>query len=239
MTARVTNVAVLGSTGSIGRSTLEVIAASGGRLRAVALSAHGNTDLLLKQRWPCGRADRRRPIRRRRPGRTGLRCRAGVELLVGPEARRQAGGRSGRGHRRFGHRRQRRPAGHLGRAGGRQDGRLGQQREPGDRPARWLSSWPAGRTPRFCPSIANTAPCFRPCRRAAGGGAADDAHRQRGAIPHVFAEQLAQVTVADALDHPTWAMGPKITVDSATLMNKALEIIEARWLFGLRPTRSR
>ena len=47
------------------------------------------------------------------------------------------------------------------------------------------------------------------------------------------AEQLAQVTVADALAHPTWAMGPKITVDSATLMNKALEIIEARWLFGL------
>ena len=46
-------------------------------------------------------------------------------------------------------------------------------------------------------------------------------------------EQLAQVTVADALAHPTWAMGPKITVDSATLMNKALEIIEARWLFDL------
>jgi 1-deoxy-D-xylulose-5-phosphate reductoisomerase len=47
------------------------------------------------------------------------------------------------------------------------------------------------------------------------------------------AEQLAKVTVADALAHPTWAMGPKITIDSATLMNKALEIIEARWLFNL------
>jgi 1-deoxy-D-xylulose-5-phosphate reductoisomerase len=46
-------------------------------------------------------------------------------------------------------------------------------------------------------------------------------------------EQLSAVTVADALAHPTWAMGPKITVDSATLMNKALEIIEARWLFDL------
>lgn len=46
-------------------------------------------------------------------------------------------------------------------------------------------------------------------------------------------EQLARVTVADALRHPTWAMGPKITVDSATMMNKALEIVEARWLFGL------
>jgi len=48
-------------------------------------------------------------------------------------------------------------------------------------------------------------------------------------------EQLAHVTVAEALAHPTWEMGPKITIDSATLMNKALEIIEARWLFDLHP----
>ncbi|MDP1798773.1 MAG: 1-deoxy-D-xylulose-5-phosphate reductoisomerase [Planctomycetaceae bacterium] len=46
-------------------------------------------------------------------------------------------------------------------------------------------------------------------------------------------EQLREVTVAQALAHPTWQMGPKITIDSATMMNKALEIIEARWLFGL------
>jgi 1-deoxy-D-xylulose-5-phosphate reductoisomerase len=48
---------------------------------------------------------------------------------------------------------------------------------------------------------------------------------------------LENVTVDEALRHPTWRMGPKITVDSATLMNKALEIIEARWLFGLPPER--
>src|SRR5262249_34417572 len=47
--------------------------------------------------------------------------------------------------------------------------------------------------------------------------------------------ELAAVTVDQALRHPTWRMGPKITVDSATLMNKALEVIEARWLFGLPP----
>jgi 1-deoxy-D-xylulose-5-phosphate reductoisomerase len=46
-------------------------------------------------------------------------------------------------------------------------------------------------------------------------------------------EQMSGVTPAMALQHPTWRMGPKITVDSATMMNKALEIIEARWLFGL------
>lgn len=46
-------------------------------------------------------------------------------------------------------------------------------------------------------------------------------------------ESLASVTPADALRHPTWEMGPKISVDSATLMNKGLEVIEAHWLFGL------
>ncbi|MFM8274643.1 MAG: 1-deoxy-D-xylulose-5-phosphate reductoisomerase [Gemmata sp.] len=47
------------------------------------------------------------------------------------------------------------------------------------------------------------------------------------------ARELDRVTPEQALKHPTWQMGPKITVDSATLMNKALEVIEARWLFGL------
>jgi 1-deoxy-D-xylulose-5-phosphate reductoisomerase len=46
-------------------------------------------------------------------------------------------------------------------------------------------------------------------------------------------EELARVTRADALRHPTWNMGAKITIDSATLMNKGLEVIEARWLFDL------
>ena len=47
--------------------------------------------------------------------------------------------------------------------------------------------------------------------------------------------ELQDVTPEQALRHPTWSMGPKISVDSATLMNKALEVIEARWLFGLEP----
>ncbi len=46
-------------------------------------------------------------------------------------------------------------------------------------------------------------------------------------------EEQRQVTVAQALAHPTWNMGPKITIDSATLMNKGLEVIEAHWLFGM------
>ena len=50
---------------------------------------------------------------------------------------------------------------------------------------------------------------------------------------------LSAVTREQALRHPTWSMGPKITIDSATLMNKSLEIIEARWLFGIEADRIR
>lgn len=49
-------------------------------------------------------------------------------------------------------------------------------------------------------------------------------------------ERIESCTLEDALAHPTWAMGPKITIDSATMMNKALEIIEAAWLFDLDPS---
>ena len=49
------------------------------------------------------------------------------------------------------------------------------------------------------------------------------------------AEDIAKVTPEEALQHPTWTMGPKVTIDSATLMNKGLEVIEARWLFDCAP----
>ncbi len=51
------------------------------------------------------------------------------------------------------------------------------------------------------------------------------------------ARQLEDVTARDALNHPNWSMGAKITIDSASMMNKAFEIIEARWLFGIEPER--
>jgi len=47
------------------------------------------------------------------------------------------------------------------------------------------------------------------------------------------AEEMERITVEEALRHPTWDMGPKITIDSATMMNKAMEVVEAKWLFGL------
>jgi 1-deoxy-D-xylulose-5-phosphate reductoisomerase len=56
-----------------------------------------------------------------------------------------------------------------------------------------------------------------------------------GPFRGMSASQLQHVTLEDALRHPTWRMGPKITVDSATLMNKGLEVIEAHWLFDAPP----
>ncbi|MCZ6552683.1 MAG: 1-deoxy-D-xylulose-5-phosphate reductoisomerase [SAR324 cluster bacterium] len=52
-------------------------------------------------------------------------------------------------------------------------------------------------------------------------------------------ERFPEITLEQALDHPNWKMGPKITIDSATMMNKGLEVIEAHWLFGLPPERIR
>jgi 1-deoxy-D-xylulose-5-phosphate reductoisomerase len=56
-----------------------------------------------------------------------------------------------------------------------------------------------------------------------------------GPFRHTPLEKMRNATVADALNHPTWRMGNKITIDSATMFNKALELIEACWLFDLRP----
>lgn len=57
--------------------------------------------------------------------------------------------------------------------------------------------------------------------------------------PFLYREksELKQVTVDEALAHPNWSMGQKVTIDSATLMNKGLEVVEARWLFGIEPER--
>jgi 1-deoxy-D-xylulose-5-phosphate reductoisomerase len=56
-----------------------------------------------------------------------------------------------------------------------------------------------------------------------------------GPFRELPAERFASITVEQALNHPTWRMGNKITIDSATLMNKGLEVIEARWLFDVTP----
>ena len=70
------------------------------------------------------------------------------------------------------------------------------------------------------------------CGRRGGSGENRD-HRQRGTVPGQDRSRSRLGEPADALAHPTWQMGPKITIDSSTLMNKGLEVIEARELFGV------
>jgi 1-deoxy-D-xylulose-5-phosphate reductoisomerase len=235
MTSRPIHVAVLGSTGSIGRSTVDVILASGGALQATAISAHTSCTLLVEQarklrpRWvvvtdPAASGD---------ADWTGLP--EGTEVLSGPDALNRLVAR---------------PeidvvlAAIVGAAGLR-------------------STWAAveaGKTVALAnkETLVMAGPLVM--RLAATSGArilpVDSEHSaifqalhagRREEVRRVVLtasggpflrhtpEQMARVTVAETLVHPTWDMGPKITVDSATMMNKAMEIVEARWLFDLEP----
>ncbi|MEN6405952.1 MAG: 1-deoxy-D-xylulose-5-phosphate reductoisomerase [Thermoguttaceae bacterium] len=229
------NIVVLGSTGSIGRSTLEVIAASGGSLHAYGLTAHRNTEQLLRQ----AQAVRPEKIVVTDPTAASKQdwseLPPGVQLAVGHAAAAQLAAESAVDTV---------VSAIVGSAGLR---------------GTW-AALEAGKTVALAnkESLVVGGPLVMDLARrknakilpvdsehgavfqAMQAGRRDEVRRvvltaSGGPFRTFSLEQLAQVTVADALAHPTWAMGPKITIDSATLMNKALEIIEARWLFDLSP----
>lgn len=233
MTARPKNVALLGATGSIGTSTLEVIEASGGQLRAIALTGHSNTKLLAEQahrlrpRWVVATdPDAECPAAALPPG---------TELLKGPEAV----------ERVVSH-----PdvdvvlAAIVGAAGLRGTWAA---LEAGKRVALanketlvmagpLVMKLARERGASLIPVDSEHSAVFQ----AMQAGRREEVRRvvltaSGGPFRKHTAEQMAHVTRAEALSHPTWEMGAKITVDSATMMNKALEIIEARWLFDLSP----
>lgn len=235
------NVAVIGASGSIGTSALDVIAASGGRLRASVLSVNNDVVKLVelaKQFRPDAvvvanpNADRA-PLTELPPG---------IEVLWGPDALAEV---------------VRRPEidvvllAIVGVAGMR---------------VAW-SALEAGQTLALANKEALVAggslmtdllrtnggklypvdsehsaifQCLLSRRLDSNSTFVDGSDVERliltasgGPFRDWSLERLKTATVADALKHPTWQMGAKITVDSASTMNKALEIIEARWLFGL------
>ena len=235
MTQEVVNVAVLGSTGSIGRNTLEVIAASGGSLRAVALSAHASLDMLLKQaqattpRWIVA-SDRAAGA-----AFDWSRLPAGVELFLGSEGLERVASCAEV---------QVVVAAIVGSAGLRgtwaalEAGKTVAlaNKETMVLAGPLVTQLAHRRGARIVPVDSEHSAVFQ----ALQAGKREEVRRiiltaSGGPFRNHTAEQLADVTIEDALRHPTWTMGPKITVDSATMMNKALEIIEARWLFDLRP----
>ncbi len=89
---------------------------------------------------------------------------------------------------------------------------------------------------RFLPVDSEHSAIFQ-CLQGAAGNRAEKIllTASGGPFRGYSAEQLKDVTIEQALEHPNWSMGAKITVDSATMMNKGLEVIEACWLFGMRP----
>lgn len=233
MPSTVKNVAVLGSTGSIGRSALDVIAASEGTLRAAALSAFANTELLLRQ----ARQFRPAYVVAADAETAGTLRQAdlpdGCQLLIGPEALAQVASA---------------PevdvvlTAIVGSAGLRSTWAALEagktialaNKETLVMGGGLVTALAAQRNAPIIPvdsehsAVFQALQCGRRCdvRRVvltASGGPFRTFSR----------EQLEAVTIDDALAHPTWRMGRKITIDSATMMNKALEIIEARWLFDL------
>lgn len=229
------NIAVLGSTGSIGRNTLQVIAAAKGTLSAVALSAHSKLDLLLDQavqfrpRWVVvtdAEAAERFDW-------SGLPSQC--QLVVGDDGPSQVAADAEVDVV---------VAAIVGAAG-------------------LHSTWAAveaGKTVALAnkETLVMAGPLVMELARRTGAtilpvdsehsavfqalqaGRHSEVRRvvltaSGGPFRNYTLDQLAGVTVDEALAHPTWDMGPKITVDSATMMNKALEIVEARWLFDFSP----
>ena len=226
-----TSVAVLGSTGSIGTQTLEVVAACPGDYEVVALGAASSIDLLVEQ------AERFRPkvvalADQNRAPELAERVPAGTEVLAGPQALAEAAVIAEVAIN-----------GVVGFAGlsvtlatllaGR---RLGLANKES-----LISAGPVVQRARATPGAeilpVDSEHCaIHQCLRA------NDNHERVASIVLTAsggpfrgrsAAELATITVEEALDHPTWSMGPKITVDSSTLMNKGLEVIEARELFGV------
>ena len=235
MSVAAKNVAVFGSTGSIGKNALEVIAASNGRLRAVALSAYGKLEQLLEQarqfrpRWVIA-ADE---TRAREFDWDSLP--EGTQLMKGPKALAQVAAANDVDIVL---------AGIVGSAGlhstwaaleAKKTVALA-NKETMVMAGSLVTRLAGERGATILPVDSEHSAIFQ----ALQAGRQNEVRRivltaSGGPFRDMSQEQLKQVTVHDALAHPNWDMGPKITIDSATMMNKALEIIEARWLFGLSP----
>jgi len=236
MTKPPKQIAVLGSTGSIGTSALEVIEASEGRLRAIALSAHSRLDQLLAQ------AKRVRPswvIATDESAASfdwsGLPTEC--ELLVGAEALVEVVSSDEVDVVL---------AAIVGRAGLESTWAALEHKktvalankETLVMAGQLVTQLARQKSAQLLPVDSEHSAIFQ----ALQAGKGPEVERliltaSGGPFRGLSADELKQVTVAEALEHPVWDMGPKITVDSATMMNKALEIVEAHWLFGVEADR--
>ena len=216
-------VAVLGSTGSIGRSTLQVLARQRERFRVVALTGHSNKELLASQaaEWKPGYVGM--VNNGMGDGGWGMGTSCLLEAATHPDVKIVVNGIVGsagleatlaalRAGKRvaLANKETLVMAGELVAQAAREGGG---EIVPVDSEHSAVLQCITGRRPGELARLILTA--------------------SGGPFRTWTPERLAGATVAEALQHPTWKMGKKITVDSATLVNKALEVIEAHFLFGL------
>lgn len=230
-------VAVLGSTGSVGSSTLEVIATSGGSLEAVVLSAHSSFQRLVTQ------ARKFRPryvVATHRPTAEKFdwsRLPEGTDLRFGQEALLEIVALEEVDIVL---------AAIVGRAGLESTWAALEHKktvalankETLVAAGQLVMQLAREQNTLVLPVDSEHSAIFQ----ALQAGRPSEVARlvltaSGGPFRHLSREDLKQVTVAEALQHPVWNMGPKITIDSATMMNKALELIEARWLFDIEGDR--
>ena len=232
MTSGLTNIAILGSTGSIGCSTLDVVRACGDRLNVVGLTGHSNLELLARQATEFAPAvvvvsDDQRRSQFQLPSDAATAVLAGqdgiVDLVTRDDVDVVVSAIVG-------------SAGLRGTWAAIDAGKTIAlaNKETLVMAGPQVMQLAGDRGVSVLPVDSEHSAIFQ----AMQGGRPSEVQRiiltaSGGPFRNHSLEQLADVTVQEALAHPTWEMGPKITVDSATMMNKALEIIEARWLFGL------
>jgi 1-deoxy-D-xylulose-5-phosphate reductoisomerase len=229
---------ILGSTGSVGRNALDVVARFPGRYRVHALAAHSNIDRLAAQIEahqpalavvfdPAGAEE----LRRRRPGQGRTAIASGMagllEAVTDPRVHQVVAGMVGAVGLR--------PA-HAAIQAGKQVALA--NKEVMVLAGELMMNLARESGSELLPVDSEHNAIFQ-CLR---GAPASQVERilltaSGGPFRDLPVERLASVTREEALNHPNWKMGPKISIDSATMMNKGLEVVETRWLFGLPPER--
>jgi len=228
MVNKVKRVAVLGSTGSIGRQTLDVIRATPQRFRVVGLTAGRNLELLaeqIKEFKPelIGGSPENNDIERLR---SIVDIKNGLlpldEIAASPEVDMVVIATSGKAGLR--------PTLAALRAG--KDIALA-NKESLVSAGEIINNEARKSGARILPVDSEHSAVWQCLSGEDQAAARIILTASGGPFRQYSAEQLAEVTVAQALRHPSWQMGQKVTIDSATLMNKGLEVIEAHWLFSM------
>lgn len=229
------NVVILGSTGSIGRNALQVIDALGPDYRVIALSAHSSLDLLAEQTAAFNPDYVAVTDSAKEDEVPGVFSKYSGTVLSGPDSLVQLAsldqadivvcavvGAAGL------------PAALAAAQAGKTVAIA--NKEPLVIAGELLTQAARKSGAKLLPIDSEHSAVFQ----AMQAGNIDEVRKviltaSGGPFRNATAEQMNNATVEQALNHPTWDMGPKITIDSATMMNKALEVIEAVWLFGMSP----